>query len=150
MDRPRFSVRAPFVEGSSVPFTIRLRNQGITYLKPLGAIEIWNMFNQPVQTVELPRWNVLPGTVRRFEAQAGGGLWPGRYSATLHADYGRNGGEILAETHFWILPWRRMALWLLARAVFGAFVWLTRKRLKAVWLRRNHRKPRPTGWAWPQ
>jgi hypothetical protein len=31
----------------------------------------WNMFNRPVQTVELPRWNVLPGTVRRFEAQDG-------------------------------------------------------------------------------
>jgi hypothetical protein len=77
--------------------------------------------------------NVLPGTVRKFEAQAGSGLWPGRYVASLRVNYGKKGGEILAETHFWVLPWRRMAVWLAALAGLGGFAWLARKRFKAAW-----------------
>lgn len=100
---------APF----SVKFITRIENFGNVHIKPLGVIEIKNLFGKTVKTLTLNEHgaNVLPKTVRRFENTWADNFALGKYTAFLTANYGLSlaeGGQgiksLSAQTSFWILP----------------------------------------------
>ncbi len=130
------------VDSPPVALASRFRNEGNTYLKPEGKVEIKNLFGKVVATAPLEGENVLPGAIRRIDTSLGQGFWLGRYTASLEAEYGnaptpsspppRAGGGITpmltAKTTFWAVPWRS--------AGPTALVWLGLVAL-IVWKRKN-------------
>ena len=99
-----------FVYGSTdVGFTARVENMGNVLQRPIGPLEVTNMFGATVAslTVNEPRAGVYPRTERVFTT-----TWSdenpgfGRYQATLSMVYGRGGAnQTMTNTvSFWILP----------------------------------------------
>lgn len=102
---------APF----NIKFITRLENLGNVHIKPIGGIEIKNLFGKTVSTITLNPTgaNVLPKSVRRFENIWSGDMGFGRYSASLVLNFGTPVGEggqgvqtLTAQNYFWILPWK--------------------------------------------
>ena len=65
--------------------------------------------------VNLGQSNVLPGSVRRFEAPLDkaviGDRWLfGRYTADLTATYGANKDTTTAQISFWIIPYKLIGI----------------------------------------
>lgn len=130
-----FSRDEKWYDALPVSFAVRLENTGTVHVIPEGAVEIRNMFGKTI--AELPlnafRGTVLPDSVRRFnvrwEKQLGtdphspslahelNNFAFGRYTARLSAAYGSDQKSLQAETSFWVLPWRVLAL-----AAFGVLV----------------------------
>jgi len=116
-----------------VDFVIRFENTGNVHLKPLGQIEIKNMFGQQKALIDAnpQKGNVLPNSVRRLENSwsnmepVGGGFFTnlknewnnfgfGRYTADLALAYGSKNETLRNYTSFWIFPWRILLLSLIA------------------------------------
>ena len=100
---------APFV----VNFVTRIENLGNVHIKPVGAIEIKNLFGKSVATLSVNQTgaNVLPNSIRRFENSWRDEFGFGKYTATLFLNYGLSVGEggqgiknLSAQISFWILP----------------------------------------------
>ena len=110
-----------------VIFETRVRNDGNVHLEPEGVIRIRNIFGAVTREILVNQSSafVLPGSVRRFEAEwkrpgsmdAGAGFlyelkreWEqfafGRYTAEVDATVGKTRQPLHAVTTFWIFPWR--------------------------------------------
>jgi len=110
-------------------FEVRIQNSGNVHLRPQGDIDIVNMFGHTVDRIPLNSLNgaVLPESIRRFEPTWAHTMVPaegnwftrelknewnnfaiGKYTATVHATYGRTNQPLTAEIQFWIIPWRIM------------------------------------------
>lgn len=120
-----------------IEFYYRLQNGSPTFIKPLGDIVITNFLGSTTKIIpqNLDKSNILPGTIRRFEASwfdAGGNqiqnltdkttappttFWGhvnhqwrnfalGKYTAKLNIAVGKSSDQAaMAETSFWIIPW---------------------------------------------
>ncbi|MDP2585606.1 MAG: hypothetical protein Q8P29_01865 [Candidatus Levybacteria bacterium] len=53
-----------FFEKGPVPFTIRVKNTGIHFIRPMGGITIKNMFGQSIGKLDLANVNVLSDSIR--------------------------------------------------------------------------------------
>ena len=53
-----------FYESGPVPFTVRVKNKGIHFIKPKGEILIKNMFGQNIGKLDLMNVNILFDTIR--------------------------------------------------------------------------------------
>lgn len=53
-----------YMQSGPVPFTVKVKNDGLHYINPKGTIMIKNLFGQTVGKVELPQTTVLAGTTR--------------------------------------------------------------------------------------
>jgi len=96
-------------------FLVRLENTGNVHVNPRGVIRIFNMFDKEVTTVKVndKGGNILPKSLRKFQATWQDKFGFGRYRAELALSYGTspdvggNGKQSLAETvYFWIMPWK--------------------------------------------
>lgn len=98
------------IHGSTdVQFKARVQNSGNVLIKPVGPLEVFNMFGRRVYTTTFNETSggVFPGTIRDFTKN-----WKdenpgfGRYQAVLSLLYEANGGNrtIDATVSFWILP----------------------------------------------
>lgn len=92
-----------------VDFAARLENKGSTLARPIGPLEIYNMFGKRVAllTMNESKGGVFPGAERTFEIvwdDAGPGF--GRYEAILSMVYGDQGRQttVSSTASFWILP----------------------------------------------
>ncbi len=123
-----FSVER-FAEKPPVALAARFRNTGTVHEAPQGLLEVRNVFGSLVATGTLPMQNVLPGTVRRIETQAGAGAWFGRYTATLRTTYA--GGRELPEARvtFWMIPWKTYGPWFFGALIGLAFISFEPRRL---------------------
>lgn len=123
-----FSVTRP-ADTPPVTLAARFKNMGTVHEVPVGAFEVKNILGSIVATGTLPLQNVLPGTVRRVEAEAGSGAWFGRYTATLHATYA--GGTELPVTSvtFWMVPWKTYGPWVLGAILVLSVLSFEPKRL---------------------
>lgn len=97
-EAPNYSQSGP------VPFTLRLRNDGNTHIRPQGTIIITNLFGQKVQEVPLQGANVLPGAIRKMDQT----VWDqeniiGHFTATLVATYGQQNLPLTAATKFTVI-----------------------------------------------
>ncbi len=121
-----------FFTSGDVSVMLRLKNEGDIHLKPIGKVQVKNMFGKQVHEYELnsdqntsERANILPGSIRRFEDTIPDKKWLGRYTVAVNLGYSEGGGDLIsAETTFWYLPVWSIAvlLLLLAALVFGAFL----------------------------
>lgn len=117
-----------FIYGeSTVDFMARIENKGTTLVRPIGPLEIHNMFGKRVAllTFNESKAGVFPGSERDFEIvweDEGPGF--GRYEAVLSLLYGPEGQQstISSTVSFWILP---MNILLPALGVLAALLLLT-------------------------
>ncbi len=97
-----------------VDFEITIQNSGNVHVKPLGKIEIVNMFGKTVDEVVVneSKGNVLPESSRKFTPS-----WEtekftiGKFTAKLSLEYGEQNPETLSnEISFWVLPTKEIAI----------------------------------------
>ncbi len=93
----------------TVDFTARVENQGSTLVRPVGPLEVYNMFGTRVANVLFndSQAAVFPGSTRTFTIDwEGEGPGFGRYEAVLSLIYGEQGRQstISSTVTFWILP----------------------------------------------
>ncbi len=112
-----------------VEFSVRVENSGNTLIRPLGPIEITNMFGRRVDDKKLifndQAGGVFPRSTRDFTV-----MWKGeppgfgRYEAVISAAYGEeNARQTMTSTvSFWILP---MGIIMPAAGVLAAVLLLT-------------------------
>ena len=92
-----------------VGFTVRLENEGNILTKPVGFIDITNMFNKKVASILVneSEARVFPKTTREFSANWNSdSLEFGRYEAVVALVIrGVNGDQTISRViQFWILP----------------------------------------------
>lgn len=92
-----------------IDFSARIENKGTTLVRPIGPLEIHNMFGKKVAmlTMNENKSGIFPGTERTFDItweDEGPGF--GRYEAVLSMVYGDQGRQatISSTASFWILP----------------------------------------------
>ncbi|MGI6423111.1 MAG: hypothetical protein ACOX0X_00625 [Candidatus Dojkabacteria bacterium] len=97
-----------------VDFKILVENNGNIHVKPLGKIEIVNIFGKTVDEIAVNEagGNVLPESSRKFESK-----WErekftlGRYSAVLTLNYGENSDKYMSDKLiFWVLPVKEIVI----------------------------------------
>jgi hypothetical protein len=114
-----------------VNFTLRLKNDGNVHIKPTGTITVTNFFGKKVATIPLDSHNVLPGAIRRMEAQWKDGRFIfGKYTATASVTYGSDKQIITASTSFWGLPYTIMLVCLGALILIGLGLYRARRRIR--------------------
>jgi hypothetical protein len=119
-----------FIYGKPVvDFNARIENKGSTLVRPIGPLEIYNMFGKKVAllTMNENKSGIFPGTERGFQVtweHDGQGF--GRYEAIVSMIYGDQGRQstISSTASFWILPMNIIlpALGVLAVILLIAFV----------------------------
>lgn len=89
-------------------FVTRFENKGTVHVKPVGQIEIKDMFGNKFDVLPLNTagGNVLPGSIRRFEAASDKPFLFGKYTADLTVSYGTTGGAIVQSISFWVIPYK--------------------------------------------
>ena len=138
------SVDAPkFSEASPITLAVRFRNNGTVHLKPSGVISVRNIFGREVSRVALPEKNVLPGFVRKVQADVGEGLRGGRYTATLEARYGAANQALHAEMAFWVFPWKTYGPAALIWTGLAGFVIAKRRNFRAAFQALRENEPAP-------
>jgi hypothetical protein len=118
-----FTVDKKFYNYLPINFVVRFENMGGVHLKPVGAIQIKNIFGVEVASIPLngELANVLPDSIRKFDAvwqknevsptapewqkEKENFAW-GKYTATLVLNYGVDNQTAMAKVAFWIFPWR--------------------------------------------
>jgi hypothetical protein len=97
-------------ERGPVQFGVLYENTGSVHLNPYGEIKITNLFGEEVGFVELEPWFILPKALRLREVVWDRELLAGRYTAT--AQVNRGYGDIIDTqvTHFWVVPWKLIAI----------------------------------------
>lgn len=100
-------------ESTPINFVVRTKNTGNLHEQPVGQIKIKDMFGAEVANVNvnLERRNVLPGSIRRFDApldQAviGTKILFGKYTADLTMKYADPEQSFTASLTFWVIPWK--------------------------------------------
>lgn len=104
-----FSTEKIIHGSTNVKFNVRVQNSGSVLVRPIGPLEVYNMFGNQVYSkiFNESQGGVFPGVIRTFEDN-----WTdknpgfGRYQAVLSLVYEADGGNrtIDATVSFWILP----------------------------------------------
>jgi len=150
------------VENGFLGFSLRVRNNDIYHVKPLGKLEILTMAGKKVGERELARTTILPGLTRRFpvsfEPEIPAKLKErlptaiinfishnflfGKYRARLTLQLENDKGELAipytknslrqSEIEFWVFPWKLIII-LIGILIFLMILILMRKRIgKAI------------------
>lgn len=119
------SVKA-IAEKPEMTFELRFQNSGNVHVLPQGDIKILNMWGQERGVIPVNRQtlfgNVLPDSIRKYTF-SWSGEWSladmGRYTAVATLAYGQEGRKFVsAETSFWVIPWKVLAIILISIAAF--------------------------------
>lgn len=104
--------RGSFFDAAPVDFSIRMKNTGNVYERPVGRITVTDLFGQTIANVNmnLEQRAVLPGSTRKFDAPLDKGVIGSRtlfgmYRASLSVSYGNN-LTVQKNLTFWVIPWR--------------------------------------------
>lgn len=123
-----FSRPAWLFESSPVNFVLRTKNEGNLHEQPVGQATVKDMFGNTIGLVNinLDKKNVLPGSIRKFEAPLdkaviGDRMLFGRYTADLVVAYGTSGEEVTMSVSFWVVPWK-LVLAIIVGLVGGFFL----------------------------
>jgi hypothetical protein len=105
-----------FFENGPLDFVMRFENKGNVHLKPIGQVEVRDMFGNKVETLTVnpSNGNVLPGSVRRFQAVLDKQWLFGRYTADISIAYGTTGQAVVRTISFWVIPYKLIGLGLIA------------------------------------
>ncbi len=91
-------------EMGPVPFSFVIDNQSDIHITPRLSVELYNVFNQKIETIELESKNIFPLLSREFSGEWRRIWGQGYYTAKLIMSYGEQGNIALATTHFWLFP----------------------------------------------
>jgi hypothetical protein len=116
------SKQSSFFENSPITFVTRIHNVGNIHVKPVGSIELRDMFGGIIKTlpVNSDKSNILPNSIRRFEAQYNNPWMIGLYTVNLTLGYGLTGQAITNTISFWVIPYKIIlgALFVLVTIIF--------------------------------
>ena len=110
-----------FFEQAPITLVTRIKNEGNIHIKPVGNIELRDMFGRLVKMLPIngEKSNVLPDSIRRFESTYDGGWMIGRYTASLALGYGTTGQALTATTSFWVIPYKLILIALIVLVTIG-------------------------------
>ncbi len=114
-----------FFEYGPVRIETEILNRGDYHIRPKAILALTDMFGGLVDQVSLKERNIFPDTSLVYENELGQKWLFGKYKITLMGSYG-NGKVLETSAYVWILPWRVIAiiilavliLWLLIRRFF--------------------------------
>jgi len=111
-----------FFENSPITFVTRVKNDGNVHIKPVGNVQVTDMFGGVVTTLQVNSEvsNVLPSSIRRFESNMDKPWMFGLYTANLTVGYGMTGQAITNTITFWVIPYKIIlaGLFIIATIVF--------------------------------
>lgn len=119
-----------FFENGPAYFVVRIKNEGNIHVKPVGNIEVKDMFGGVVTNLPInkDKSNVLPKTIRRFDDAKVNKDWMiGLYTANLTMGYGTNGQAITGTISFWVIPWKIIAVVIL---ILVTVIYILRRIIK--------------------
>ena len=93
-----------FSEYGPVPFNFFVENNSDVHITPQMSVEIFNIFNQKIETIAIEPKNIFPLTSRDFDGQWDRVWGWGLYTAKLTMSYGSSGSLVIANTSFWLIP----------------------------------------------
>ncbi|MBL7119353.1 MAG: hypothetical protein ISS53_01565 [Dehalococcoidia bacterium] len=127
-----FRTSRGFYEHLSVDLYLSFENTGNVHMKPQGIIEIYDWRNNKKGEVAVngEGGNVLPNSLRRFEASWSDGWGFGRYKAVATISYGTENTELTSEVYFWVIPWKTIIAVVAGLLALGIGLWQLRKRLR--------------------
>lgn len=122
-----------FSEYGPVPFEFAIENNSDIHVTPQMSVEIFNMFNQKIETIAIQPKNIFPLSSRDFDGQWDRVWGWGLYKARLTMSFGSAGAIVVANTSFWLLP---------VKVIIAAITLLLSVVLIALAVKRhlNHRK----------
>lgn len=134
--------RTGLVSQGPVTIVSEIHNDGNVHVKPIGTLTVRDTFGKTVASYPFggPNKNVLPGSTRKYEQEFDKKWMFGRYTAHLEAGYGTTGGVLIADTAFWVIPWK-LILFLLVIITLAVFIG---KRLLKRYNQRIIRKAQST------
>lgn len=94
----------------SIEFILRVKNQSLTRLQPVGQIKISNTFGRTVATLPLQNNHILAGTVRTEPTvSAWEPVFPvGQYTATAEITPADTTNTVSQTIVFWVLPYKAL------------------------------------------
>jgi len=98
-----------FFENGPISFIVRIKNDGNIHVKPVGNVEVRDMFGGLVSnfSINKEKSNVLPKSIRRFDESKLNKPWMiGQYTANLTIGYGTTGQAITNTITFWVIPYK--------------------------------------------
>jgi len=87
-----------------VDFSFAIDNQSDVHIRPQLSVEIYNLFNQKVETIPVESKNIFPLYNRSFDSTWTRVWGYGFYRAKLVMSYGSGGNIAMANTSFWLFP----------------------------------------------
>jgi len=124
--------QSSFFETSPINFAVRIQNIGNVHVKPVGNIEVKDMFGNVAAIIPVndsnPPSNVLPKSIRRFDVKMDKSWMFGQYTANLALGYGTNGQAITNTITFWVIPYKIILIGLI---VLVTFIFILSKLIKA-------------------
>lgn len=119
-----------FSEYGPVPMGIRFENTGTVHVRPEGTVVVKNWRDTSVAEVPFPQQNVIPGAVRKVEAEFDKENLFGKYSAQVVGTYGEGNIAITDSPvqYFWVMPWKQILIIGGALLLLVIFFYITRRR----------------------
>jgi hypothetical protein len=95
-------------EYGPIDFIARFENKGNIHVKPVGQIEVRDMFGNKVDTLPMnaDKGNVLPLSIRKFQSTLDREWMFGRYTADISVAYGTTGQALVQTISFWVIPYK--------------------------------------------
>jgi len=90
-----------------IKFSYKIKNEGNTYVRPTGEIQILNAFGKPVDTLKVneKEFQILPGKEKMLENELKKDFMLGFYRATFNINYGMDQKETLLFNYwFFVIP----------------------------------------------
>ena len=99
-----FAFTPNLAEFGPMAFSYGIDNESDIHIRPNATIEIYNLFNQKIDTIAVETQNVFPGTQRAFSGVWGVNWGFGPYKAILNVSYGTKGKMVSAQATAWLFP----------------------------------------------
>jgi hypothetical protein len=99
-----FAFKPNLAEFGPMHFFYGISNESDIHIRPNATVEIYNIFNQKVDTILVETQNVFPGTQRAFSGLWGVNWGFGPYKAILSVNYGTQGKIVTAQATAWLIP----------------------------------------------
>lgn len=103
-----------FFEYGPVTVNTEILNRGDYHITPKAVIAMTNTFGSLTDQIMLREENVFPDATRIFTNEVGPKWLFGRYKLSLMGSYGQSGKALEAVTYVWVMPWRIIAIVILA------------------------------------
>lgn len=127
----KFEAEHSLTEYGPVTIKTQIINYSDSHIRPQGIISVKNILGQTVYSEKLEEHNIFPEAARDFSTVIGKKMMFGPYTAELKATYGTNNNlTLFATTGFFILPWKIVAVVLLALIAVVLFFIFWRKNKK--------------------